>query len=259
MEVDERLNNRLAAIRSQNKGEGTDWAKLEAECLKLVEDHNSPPEKGKTYATIALIYAEKGYSSSKDVRIPKSIKYCKEALEYPLEVTTACEMYVRWAGSLIVTYWSHPEEEFIKVRQEAIVPCLTGLRLALDNKAPKEYPKAPPPVGKYDTHRGKGPIYEETVRKHKQQLAAHKKWQFQERLYFQRKALTQICVSLYSHTPYNTDELKSFAKKILKDHNVVVEELIAEVKAKIAQKKTVASLQSFLLSCLSFFTASAPM
>lgn len=237
MKVDERLDQRLAAIRSQNKGEETDWAKLEAECLKLVKDHNSLPEKGKIYAKIALIYGEKGYTSREDVRIPKAIKYCKEALHYPLEVTTACEMYARWAGSLIVTYWSYPEEEFVKRRREAIVLCLTGLKLALDNRAPKEYPKAPPPVGKYDIHPEKGPIYEEAVRKHREQLAAHKKWEFQEKLYFQRKALTQICVSLYSHMPYDTDELKYLAQVILIKYDEAVKELVGEVQTEIAQKE----------------------
>lgn len=235
MEANEQLSQRLAAIRSQNKGEGTDWGKLEAECLKLVQDHNSPEEKGKIYATIARIYAEKGYCSREDVRIPKALEYSKKALQYPLEVTTACGMYGRWTGSLMVTYWSYPEEEFIKVRQEAIVPCLIGLKLALDNKAPKEYPEAPPPLGKYDIHPEKGPIYEEAVRKQKQQLAARKKWQFEAELYHQRKALTQICVSLYSHKPYATDELKSLAQKILKNYDAVVNELVAEVEAEIAR------------------------
>lgn len=236
MKVDEQLNQRLATIHVKNKGEGTDWAKLEAECLKLVKDHNSPGESGKIYATIALIYSEKGYSSSEDLRIPKALKYCKKALEYPLEVTTACRMYGRWADSLMVTYWSYPEEEFVKRRREAIVLCLTGLKLALDNKAPKEYPKAPP-VGKYHIHPEKGPIYEEAVRKHKQQLAARKKWELENKLYFQRKALTHRCVSLYSHKPYDTDELKCLANVILIKYDDVVQELLAEVEGEIARKE----------------------
>lgn len=236
MKVDERLDLRLAAIRSQNKGEGTDWAKLEAECLKLVKDHNSPEGKGAIYATIALIYSEAGYSR-KDIQVPKTIEYSQKALRYPLAPVTSCSLYGSWTDALMVTYWSYLEEEFVKLRQEAIVPCLTGLRLALDNKAPKDHPKAPPPVGKYDIHPGKGPIYEEAVRKHKQQLAARKKWEFENKLYFQRKVLTQRCVSLYSHKPYDIDELKSFAEKILKKYDDVVQELLSEVEGEIARKE----------------------
>jgi len=72
---EKRLKQQLATIRFNNTGEGTDWEKLETECLALIEDYNSPPDKGKIYATIALIYAEKGYSSSEDLRIPKTIEY----------------------------------------------------------------------------------------------------------------------------------------------------------------------------------------
>ena len=230
MKANEGLNQHLAVIRSQNKGKETNWAKLEAECLKLVKDHNSPEEKGEIYATIALIYAEKGYTSREDVRIPKALEYCKKALQHPLDATTACEMYGRWAGALMVTYWSYAEEDFVTVRQEAIVPCLTGLKLALDNKAPKEYPKAPPPVSKYDN-----PGDKELVNRHKEELAAQKKWQFLEKLFFQRKALTQMCISLYSHKPYDADELRNLAQKILKNHEGVVNELIGQVEARIAE------------------------
>lgn len=233
-ESDGKLAQQLARIRSQNKGEGTDWGKLEAECLTLIQDHNSPEEKGKIYATIALIYAEKGWSSSEDIRIPKALKFCKKALDYPLEATTACKMYGGWADSLMVEYWEHAEEEFVKLRREAIVPCLTGLKLALDNKAPKKLP--PPPAVHVYTISPSSPDYEKLMNKYKQELAARKKWEFESQLYFQRKALTQRYVSLYSHKPYDIEELQHFADQILKDHPDVVEELLTEVKGKIAEK-----------------------
>ena len=231
MEANEGLSQCLAAIRSQNKGKETNWAKLEAECLKLVKDHNSPEEKGKIYATIALIYAEKGYTSREDVRIPKALEYCKKALQHPLEATTACEMYGRWAGSLMVTYWSYPEQEFIKVRQEAIVPCLTGLKLALDNKAPKKW-QPPPAVGKYNISPN-DPEYQRLMEKYKEEIATREKIMLQNKLYLQRKALTQRCVSLYSNKPYNTEQLKNLSEKILGNYKDDVNELIAQVEEEI--------------------------
>jgi hypothetical protein len=232
MEADEQLNQRLGAIRGQKReiGKWADWEKLEVQCLELIKDHNSPAEKGKIYTEIARIYSEAGYSSSKDVRIPKTIKYCKEALKYPLEVTAACKIHGGLVDAMMSGYRNRTEEEFVKIRQEAIVSCLTGLRLALDNNAPKEYPKAPPPVGKYDN-----PNDEELMNKHKQELAAHKKWQFLEELYFQRKAFTQRCVTIYSHKPYATDELNRITEKILKGYEGVATELITGVEAEIAR------------------------
>jgi hypothetical protein len=235
MEADEQLNQRLGEIRGQKReiGKWTDWEKLEAQCLELVKDHNSPAGKGEIYATIAFIYSEAGWYSSEDVRIPKALKYCKKALEYPLETIAACRMYGGWTDCLMVEYWKHTEDELVKIRQEAIVPCLTGLKLVLDNNAPE---KLPPPsvVGKYNVDPDR-PDYEKLMKKHQEELAAHKKWQFLKELYFQRKAFTQRCVTLYSHKPYATDELKLTAEKILRGHEDVAKGLIAEVETEIAR------------------------
>jgi len=230
---EEQLNQRLAAISSQNKGVG-DWGKLEAECLNLLKEYESPEDKGKIYAAIALTYSKSGYSSREDIRIPKSIKYCKKALQYPLEVTTACEMYGRWTGALMVKYWDSEKEEFVKRRQEAIVPCLTGLKLALDNKAPKKR-QPPPAVGIYHISPS-SPHYQKVMKKYKEELAARKKWEFENKLYNSRRALTQSCVSLYSHEPYDTDELEQLASEILKDDEAI-REILAEVRSKISPKR----------------------
>jgi hypothetical protein len=233
VDAGDQLSERLGVIRSQKRelGKWADWEKQEAQFLELIKDYNSPAGKGKIYTTIARLYSQEGYRfQSEDPRIPKAIKYCREALKYPLEVTAACEMHGRLTGAMMVRYLNRPEEEFVKIRQEAITYCLTGLKLALDCNAPKEYPMAPGPVGKFDN-----PGDKELVNKHKQELAAHRKWQFLENLYFQRKALTQRCVTLYSHKPYATDELKLTAEKILKGHEGVANELLGEVEAEIAR------------------------
>lgn len=233
--ADEDLKPRLATIRAENKGKGTDWAKLETQCLNLIKDHNSPVEKGEIYSTIALIYAEKGYSSPQDVRIPKAIEYCRKALQHPLEVITACEMYGRWTGALMAKYRNSPENEFVTRRQEAATRCLTGLKLALDNKAPKKR-EPPPPVFRYNIPPS-SPNYDEMFEKHRRQLAAYKKWEFTNGLYKQREALTQRCVTLYTHKPYATNELRLLAEKILKKYDAAVEKLIALVEAEIARKE----------------------
>ena len=137
------IERQLAAITSKDKGEGTDVNSLESSCLELLSKYNSREDKGLIYSKIALMYSGKGYTSANDARIAKTAEYCKKALDYPLDAVTACEMYGRWAGSLTVKYWKCTQEEFVKGRQDAIMPCLTGLKLALDNKAPKERQKLP--------------------------------------------------------------------------------------------------------------------
>lgn len=238
VDAGDQLSERLGAIRSQKRelGKWADWEKQEAQFLELIKDYNSPAEKGKIYTTIARLYSQEGWRfQSEDPRIPKAIKYCKEALQYPLEVTAACEMHGSLADAMLIRYRNRTKEEFVKIRQEAIVSCLTGLKLALDNNAPKEHPESPGRMRVPHVHPEKGPIYEEAMRKYKEQLAAHKKWLFLENLYFQRKAFTQRCVSFYSHKPYATDELNRIAEKILKGHEGVAKELLGEVEAKIAR------------------------
>jgi len=164
-------------------------------------------------------------------------EYCKKALQHPLEATTACAMYGRWGGALIRKYWNCPENEFVKRRREAIIPCLTGLKLALDNKAPKKRQKVPM-VEMFNFHGPRThPLYQKLLKEHSEQLAKYRKARLQNELYWQRWALTQRCVTLYSRKPYNMDELESYAKKALKKYDEAVNELTAEVEMEIAKKE----------------------
>lgn len=223
--AEEELSQHLAKICSQERGEGTDWGKLEQECLKLLEEYDLPEDKGNIYATIALIYSKSGFSR-KDIQVPKTIEYCKKALQYPLEVVTECNVYSEWVDALIAKS-NLAGERFVGERQEIVILCLKGLKLALDNKAPKDR-QPPPAVGRY-TITPDDSDYQKYMEKYKEGLAARKKWDFENKLYRQRKALTGRIVLLYSFPPYATDELSYFAEQFLKSNNDVIKELIAEV------------------------------
>lgn len=230
------LDKKLAPIRGQGMRAGTDWAKLETECLELVEDFNSPENLGAIYATIVRIYSGKGFTS-KDVQLPKTIEYAKKALEYPLDVPTKCHMYGRWGDVLIVQALDGPEEDMIKKRREAIVPILQGLRLALDNRAPKEIQKLPavdPFILRGDAN---SPANQRRLKKHEEQLAARKKVDFLNALYYERRGYARRCVTLYSQEPYDTPELINLASKIIPEHKDAIDDLITEVKAAIAKKE----------------------
>lgn len=230
------LKKKLGPIRVQNVGKGTDWAKLEAECLELTRDFNSPANLGRIYATIAGIYSDAGFTS-KDVQLPKTIEYAKKALEYPLDVPTQCHMYGRWGDVLFGQAFDGPKEDMALMRREAIVPILRGLKIALDHNAPKES-QNPPPVHLFDIGGPKdSPAYQRMVKKHEEQLAARKKVDLLNTLYSERWALTQRCITLYSQEPYDTAELIDLASEILPEHKDAVDDLVAEVKAAIAKKE----------------------
>ncbi len=230
------LEKGLAAIRSQNVGKGTDWAKLEAESLELAKDFDSPADLGRIYATIARIYSDAGFTS-KDAQIPKTIEYAKKALGYPLDVPTQCYMYGKWGGALIAKSSGYPKEEMAKVRREAVVPILRGLKLALDNKAPKEIQE--PPLFKIFHLYGQknSPYNQKQLKKQEEQVAIQEKVKLLNELYIQRLALTQRCVTLYSRKPYETDELFDMASEILAKHKDFVEELVSEVETEIVRKR----------------------
>jgi hypothetical protein len=230
------LDINLMRIVSQDKGRGTDVQKLEDNCLELLKDHNSPEDKGKIYAKIAFMYASKGYSSPNDIRIAKTAEYSRKALEQPLDLVTTCETYSRLSGAQIAPYVKSPSVEFAKARKEAIVTCLTGLKLALDNNAPKELGKSPrETIYNYDGP-NKDEIRKEIQEKVEEQKVARKKWESGQKFYFLRRAAIERCASLYSHKPYDAAELENFAKDILKGHDDAIEEIMTKTRERIPQQ-----------------------
>jgi hypothetical protein len=229
------LETNLVRITSQNKGRGTDVQKLEGNCLELLRDHNTPEDKGKIYAKIAFMYSGKGYSSPNDVRIAKTAEYCRKALEYPLDTLTTCETYASLTGAQIAPYYKRPVEEFTKARKEAIVTCLTGLKLVLDNNAPKEWVN-PPGVDMYTVHPN-SPNYKKVVKEHERQMEARNKWEVEKKLYILRGAAIESCVTLYSaEPPYDMNELEKFTHDILKGHDDAVDEIMTKARERIPQQ-----------------------
>ena len=150
-------------------------------------------------------------------------------MEYPLDTLTTCETYASLSGAQIAPYSNRPVEEFARARKEAIVTCLTGLKLALDNNAPKEL-NGPPGVGKYVIEPN-SPSYERVVKEHERQIEARKKWEVEEKLYILRRAAIDSCVGFYAYKPpYDTNELEKFTRDILKGHDDAIDEIMSKVR-----------------------------
>jgi hypothetical protein len=237
----EAFTKRLMEIRAGG-GTGTqDAAKLEAEGLQLIPDHNTPAEKGRIYATIALVYCERGFGrcppEETKVRLAKTIEYTNKALACPLDAPTACNMYGRLSDAINVSARGGPKDKWPEARRAAIVPCLKGLKLALGHKAPKERPDSPPAVGVPFILTPDGRLPEDERERYEKQRAARKEYDRLRELYFQRWALTQRCGALYSREPYDAPECRAFAEKILVGHEEAVNEIMQLVEAKIERDK----------------------
>lgn len=234
-----KLETDLARMRHVDRARSTDLSELETRCLKLIADHNSPVEKGKIYATIAAIYSDGGYRSSDEARIAKTVEYAKRALEYPVDVLTACDMYGRWVGAVTVQSRKYENAQFAQTRRDALATGLKGLKLALDHGAPGT-PQPIPAVARLDVG-PESPAYKRMMEERKQQVAAAEKAEFENELYRQRWTLTRLLVTLYSRAPYDVEQFKSEAQKALVGKPEVVGEIAAEIEKAITFDRSIHS------------------
>lgn len=230
------LRKSLMEIRAGGRTIAENPAALESRALQLIKDHNTPSEKGMIYATIASVYSDRGFGPGDEgkTRASKTVEYARKALENPLGVLTACRMYGRLTDGLnAASRGQVPNDRWPEARREAIVPCLKGLKLALDNKVPKERPTPPPRVPLPNILGGGGRAGEEKRRKYEEYLTAYRGYRYLDELYEERWALTQQCAGLYSSEPYDVEEFRSYAQKILVGHDEEVTELVQFVQGRI--------------------------
>jgi len=225
------LERSLLEIDVQRAGENTDTEKLTSECLKLIQEFNSPEEMGKIYTEIAVIYSQNGMKDP-----DKTVEYCEKALKYPIDLETACQMYVFWGDALQFKYWNLRGEEFTFARQQILQSCLKGLKIIWDNKIPKERQRLTAVnIIDFDGPLN-DPFYKELLEKHKQEIEVRKKIDLQNKLIQHRDALIEKCAFLYSNTSNDLIELRQLSERILQNSNAV-DELIDSVKVKIKQIK----------------------
>jgi hypothetical protein len=237
-EPNEVLAKQLTAIRADNRSGNADPNELGMRCLKLIQDHNSPAEKGMIYATAAFIHSEKGFGrpSEREGRLAKTIEYANEALKYPLDVHTACRLYGYLGDALALKGRNASKDIWLHARQEAVGAWLKGLALALDNGAPREMP-APPLVTGANVFAPDGRRLEETARREEQKAA---RTQYERCDTFTCSVSTdEPCATLCSQKPLDVDQFRVLALRILDKHPDAVNELVQEVEARIETSDSV--------------------
>jgi len=241
--LDEEFKKQLQKIRGKSimKGSLKNLETLEVQCLKLIKDHNSPTEKGMIYATVALVYSGKGYrlSNEGETKLAKTLEYGKKAIEHPIpDVLINCRVHGELTGAMFIKARRGPKNKFAEARRAAIVPCLKGLKLALDNKAPKKRPDLPPPMlVPHILTPHKGPAYEKAMEKYAKQLAEWKRYKYLCKLQLERWALAKQCKTIYSEEPYDTQEFRKYAQKILVGYEEAVNDLIGQIEKRIQDKE----------------------
>ncbi len=210
--------------------------KIEAQYLKLLEEYDSPDEKGKIYAAISNSYINSGIQTPGGLPVfpEKVAEYCEKALQYPQDIPKRCRFYSFWGAALQAEYYKSGEQEFPVARKRIVIPYLKVLNLVFDNLTSREMQE--PPV--LEPYRATGPpnnaIHQKLLRRHQEQLARCREVMLNRQLLPHLHTLMPRCVSLYSRKPYATAELRKLAGEILKKGDAV-DELISAVESKIKE------------------------
>jgi len=229
----------IGRIVAQNDGTEATLAKLEPQLLALLQDHQTPEEKGIIYASIAQMYAQKGDTPPSDVRTQKAVEYSILALKEPLDVLNVCRMYSIWGGK--ACSFRLPPERFGVARRKAVLLALLGLRTALDNGAPAERQPSPG-VFRYDYHGPpNSPELKALDEEYRRAWEAHDRVVRANELAFYRQDLVPFCVALYCQAPYDIVELKGFCEVLLVGYQDVAKQITDAVEAKIKEQEAKAT------------------
>ena len=236
------LGKRLQAIRGDAIDvSGAERASaLETQFLALVVDHNSPEEKGMIYAAIALECGGQGSRdpNDRDMLLGKTIEYANRALDCPLETVTRCTVYHRLGGAMLLKGRFSAKDQWEQARRDSASILLAGLKLALENGAPAEWPAPPEQVVFPYNYIApeKTPAQMEAERRYEEYMEADRAYRRLYDLFNERSALTQNLVNAYGREPYDPGEFRTLAEKELAGYDEVVDDIVSQIEAMIAMQ-----------------------
>ena len=232
------FNMGLQRVLQRHFARDTTEEKLEEDYLSLLELATSAEQEGLVYAHIAWMYCTKG-----TIRAPQVAEtYCQEALGYPLPVDVAASMH-NFRGMALWTRY-HQEwrgERYRVARRRIIAPALAGLKLVMENGAPREAVPLPTvvidntfiPMGAP----GREEALQEIARRHAAQLAERRKAELLNVLQRFREWFIRSCVNLYLQDPADPDELRRLASEALADHPEARADLLDQLAAAVAKER----------------------
>jgi len=205
---------RLVDLGCQTCDSEEDVARLAGEHLKLLEHFDSPEAKREVYANLAELYvAATEYNPD---HADRAAEFFKKAFQYPgMDILGACRRYRLWSRALVSDYYHRGEEEYAAARRRAIIPCLRGLKLVLDNRIVGSIEGLPPVA--HDWPRPQTPEEWDAYRDRFYRECQRRNAGVQRMLEVYRGELLELATSLYADRPHDDDELQQFARDILLD------------------------------------------
>jgi hypothetical protein len=148
---------------------------IERECLSLAAQTTSPSDRGEIYAELALLYADHGEETLTPMYAEKTAEYAKKALQHPIRVVTAWELYLRWGHTVRENYSPLSRHSIARARRLAVTIYLKGLALVLRNEIEErkegsgQSQNGPDPYAVSEDLR-KSPSFQQAVRRRAEQF-----------------------------------------------------------------------------------------
>jgi hypothetical protein len=217
------LGTELRELDSMRKGGNTDLDAVDERGNELLQQYRDPNDIGQIYYELAIVHSQSGMKRPEQV-----IKYCKKALDYPLQPSQTERLYVFWGDALQVAESSKGLSER---RKAAIQPYLDGLKSLLQYDLPDSAPELPA-VSSFEATPNSGPVYEALKQKHDQEWAARKKAEFQREMVMHRDVLIGQIAGLYGQKPHANQEIEDLARRTL-DNPALMDKLMGAVDAAV--------------------------
>lgn len=233
---DSKLDQQIREIRSNNSSDPQVLAQNEKRVLDLLAEQRTPEEKGELYAALASLHSEQGYDSAPAVmkkQASKTIGYCKNALQYPLDEVSACRLCCNWTSAAQILCMDLQGDALVAARREALKPCLEGLKMVLRHLTVKEDQALPQVEAFMVDAPPNSPVLAALLERNQAQWEERHKVQAQNELLRLRGVFISQCTVICADEPEAMDEFLRLAIEKLQD-TLVVQEIGGKIQERIA-------------------------
>jgi hypothetical protein len=227
------LEEELYKVDQLRSGRTTPFDKVESRCAELLQIYKDPNDQAKIYFELAQVEGQSGMQHP-----DKLIGYIEKGLSLPLDPVKRARLYIYWGDLLMVSHPGAHGKDLAVARKEATMPYLNGLKDMLQHDLPEAKPKLPGVMvinsSVPDDPKGKQQ-YQAMLLEQQKRLEAYEKAKFQEQMIEYRDVMNDQIASMYSRLPFDTNNLETLAKDVLKD-DVAVNRLMAKVRARVQER-----------------------
>lgn len=181
------MSDAIAVIRNSKEN----VSEREQKLLSLLSRCEKEKDKGIILAAIAKIYFQHGTAQAE-----KIVTCCSRAIQYPLEISEKCEIYVMWGEALEAMKRNQDTILSGDIRKTICTPYIKAMDLVLQYLKSEEH-IPPPPVDKFDVAPN-DLSYQKFKQKNEAQIDRRKHVMMQNNLLWYKQILQEKLAHFYS-------------------------------------------------------------